>query len=100
MGGLVTVDAEPMDAFDRRYIESRAALLLPKMPGVSAQHGSGRLTLQLVPSTDFVLERIGEYLIAAIRHEFSRIEKIRVRIVFDRERLRGSGRAPMKRPLA
>jgi hypothetical protein len=88
MGVLITVNAEPMDAFDRRYIESRAALLLPKMPGVSAQHGSGRLTLRLAPSADFVPERIGDCLIVAIRHEFPRIERIRVRIVFDRERLR------------
>ena len=95
MGVLVTVDAEPMDAFDRRYIESRAALLLPKMPGVVAQHGSGRLSVQLAPGAGFVPERIGECLIAAIRHEFPRIEKIRVRIVFDRDRLR-----MMKEPIA
>jgi acetyl-CoA decarbonylase/synthase complex subunit beta len=87
MGVLVTVDAEPMDAFDRRYIESRAALLLPKMPGVLVKHGSGRLTVQLAADAGFVPERIGECLIAVIRHEFPRIEKIQVQIVFDRERL-------------
>jgi acetyl-CoA decarbonylase/synthase complex subunit beta len=90
MGVLITVDAEPMDAFDRRYIESRAALLLPKMPGVSLKHGSGRLTVELAPSADFVPERSGECLLAAIRYEFPRIEKIRVQIVFDREWLRAT----------
>jgi acetyl-CoA decarbonylase/synthase, CODH/ACS complex subunit beta len=88
MGVLVCVDAEPMDAFDRRYIESRAAVVLSRMPGISAQHSSGRLILRLAPDVDLAPERIGECLIAAIRHEFPRIEKIRARIVFDQERLR------------
>ncbi len=87
MGVLVTVDAEPMDAFDRRYIEARAALVLSRMPSISAQHSSGRLIMRLAPDVDLAPERVGECLIAAIRHEFPRIEKIRARLVFDRERL-------------
>ena len=87
MGVLVTVDAEPMDAFDRRYIEARAALVLSRMPGISAQQSSGRLIMRLAPQVDLAPERVGECLIAAIRHEFPRIEKIRARMVFDRDRL-------------
>jgi hypothetical protein len=95
MGVLVTVDAEPMDAFDRRYIEARAALVLSRMPGISAQQSSGRLIIRLAPRADLALERVGECLIAAIRHEFPRIEKILVRLVFDRERLE-----PLKQTIA
>jgi CO dehydrogenase/acetyl-CoA synthase beta subunit len=81
------VDAEPMDAFDRRYIESRAALVLARMPGISAQHTSGRLTLRLAPQTGLAPERIGECLIAAIRNEFPRISKLRAQVIFDQGRL-------------
>jgi hypothetical protein len=87
MGVLVTLDAEPMDAFDRRYIEARAPLVLSRMPSISAQHGSGRLIIRLAPDADLAPERVGECLIAAIRHEFPRIEKIRARMIFDRDRL-------------
>lgn len=87
MGVLATLDAEPMDAFDRRYIEARAAVVLSRILGVPAQRSSGRLILRLAPNVHLAQERIGECLIAAIRHEFPRIEKIRVRLVFDQERL-------------
>ena len=87
LGVLLTVDAEPMDGFDRRYIESRAALVLARIRGVSAQHSSGRLKLRLAPGLDLPPERIGETLIAAIRNEFPRIAKLRAQIVFDPGRL-------------
>lgn len=87
MGVLLTADAEPMDAFDRRYIEARAALVLARMPGVSAQRTSGRLTLRIAPQTDLPPERIGECLIAAIRNEFPKISRLRAQVIFDRDRL-------------
>jgi hypothetical protein len=87
MGVLLTVDAEPMDDFDRRYIEARAALILARIPGVSAQRSSGRLTLRLRTTTSLPPARIGECLIAAIRNEFPRISKVRAQIIFDRDRL-------------
>ena len=52
MGILLTVDAEPLDAFDRRYIESRAARVFARMRGVSARHSSGRLVLGLARDFD------------------------------------------------
>jgi hypothetical protein len=88
IGVLLTIDAEPMDAFDRRYIESRAAFVISRMRGVSAQHTSGRLTLRFASGLDLPPERIGESLIAAIRNEFPRIARLRAEIVFDRERLK------------
>ena len=53
MGVLLTVDAEPLDAFDRRYIESRAARVFTKMRGVLAKHASGRLLLGTCARLEF-----------------------------------------------
>jgi hypothetical protein len=87
MGVLLTVDAEPLDAFDRRYIESRAARVFTKMRGVLAKHASGRLLLGLAPGLNLPPKQIGESLIAAVRNEFPRITKLRAEVIFDRDRL-------------
>ena len=89
MGILLTVNAEPLDAFDRRYIESRAARVFSRMRGVSARHASGRLVLELARDFDLPPERIGESLVAAIRNEFPRIVKLSAEVIFDLERLIG-----------
>ena len=88
MGILLTVNAGPLDAFDCRYIESRAARVFSRMRGVSARHAAGRLVLGLARDFDLPPERIGESLIAAIRNEFPRIVKLHAEVIFDRERLR------------
>jgi len=88
MGILLTVDAQPLDAFDRRYIESRAARVFSRMPGVSASHASGRLVLGMARDFGLPPERIGESLIAAVRNEFPRIVKLYAEIIFDPERLK------------
>jgi hypothetical protein len=87
MGVVLVADAEPLDAFDRRYIESRAALVLSRMCGVSAEHSSGRLIVRIAPGIALPPERIGESLIAAVRHEFPRILKVRAEIIFEGKRL-------------
>jgi len=87
MGVLLTVDAEPLDAFDRRYIGSRAARVFLKMQGVSTIHASGRLVLGIAHDFDFSPLRIGESLIAAVRNEFPRIVKLHAEIIFDAKRL-------------
>jgi hypothetical protein len=91
MGILLTVDAEPLDAFDRRYIEARAARVFSRMRGVSARLASGRLVLGLARDFDLPPQRIGESMIAAVRHEFPRIVKLRAEVIFDRKRLHGLG---------
>ena len=87
MGVLLTVDAEPLDAFDRRYIESRAARVFTKMHGVLAKHASGRLLLGLAPGLNLPPRKIGESLMAAVRNEFPKITKLRVEVIFDRDHL-------------
>jgi hypothetical protein len=88
MGILLTVDAEPLDAFDRRYIESRAVRVFSRLPAVSARHASGRLALKMARDFDLPPQRIGESLIAAVRNEFPRITRLHVEVIFDPERLR------------
>ena len=88
MGILLTVDAEPLDAFDRRYIESRAARIFSRMPGVSGRYASGRLVLDMARDFSLPPERIGESLIAAVRNEFPRIVKLHAEVIFEPERLK------------
>jgi acetyl-CoA decarbonylase/synthase complex subunit beta len=87
MGLLLTIDAEPLDAFDRRYIESRAARTFSKLPGVMARHAAGKLILGIARDVDLPPQRVGETLIAAVRNEFPRIVKLRAEVIFDLERL-------------
>lgn len=87
LGVIVTVDAEPMDAFDRRYIGARAARTLSMLPGVRPSRSNGRLVLELAEGVECPAERVGETLVAAIRHEFPKIEKVRAEIIFDTDRL-------------
>lgn len=87
LGAVLTVDAQPLDPFDRRYIEERAARALSMVRGVVARHRDGRLRLDLASSHDLTLERVGEMLVAAVRHEFPKISRVQVRVIVDRDQL-------------
>jgi hypothetical protein len=87
MGVILTAEAEPLDAFDRDYIEARAAQALSMVRGVAASVCDGRLVLELSATTALTAERVGETLIAAIRHEFPKIRKIHAQVILDRQRL-------------
>ena len=77
----VTLDAQPMDAFDRTYIARRIAGRLGMIKGVMAQYDGHRLRLGLAAGAELDGERIGEVLSAAVRNEFPKIEKIRVVVI-------------------
>lgn len=83
MGVVLTADAEPLDAFDRFHIEGAAVPVLSMMKGVQARASAGRLVLALAPGVAPDPERIGETLIAAIRREFPKIERLSARVEFD-----------------
>ena len=87
LGVVLTASAEPLDAFDRQYIEGRAVGVLSRIKGVRAGINEGRLIIELAAGVELPPERIGEALIAAIRHEFPRIGKISARVIFEREAL-------------
>ena len=87
MGVVLTVEAEPMDACDRRYIESRASQALSMIPGIRPKVTDGRLILHLAEGVNLDPARIGETLIAAIRHEFPKIARVRAEVAFDSGKL-------------
>ncbi len=83
MGIVVTIDASPMDAFDRGYIERRAVMSLPMIKGVGITHTDDRFVLWQTKGTKLKPARIGEVLIAAIRHEWPKLTKVRVQVIFE-----------------
>ncbi|MBN1582993.1 MAG: hypothetical protein JXA89_19955 [Anaerolineae bacterium] len=87
LGVVLTAEAEPLDAFDRRYIEGCAAQMLSRVCGVSAAVRDGRLVLGLARNSELTPQRVGEVLVAAVRHEFPKIDKVRAQVIFDSQRL-------------
>jgi ACS/CODH beta subunit-like protein len=87
LGVLITIDAEPMDALDRRHIEAGAVRALSMMHGVHARHDGARLVLEMARGVELPPERIGEALIAVIRHDFPKIAKVHVQVICDPVRL-------------
>ena len=89
MGIVVTVDAEPMDAFDRRYIERCIASSVAMIKGVGFEFEEGRLLVKQAEGANVQPEQIGEVLRAAVRHHFPRIARVSVDITFDETELSG-----------
>ena len=83
MGVQVTIDAEPMDAFDTNYIERRIIQNLSMMRGVAVQYTGEKFALHQTSDTNLDPQRIGEVLLASIRKSFPRIEKVQVEVIFD-----------------
>ncbi|MDK1030499.1 MAG: hypothetical protein QGD94_00670 [Planctomycetia bacterium] len=87
IGVVVTIDAEPMDAFDCDYIERNIINSLNMVRGVAVNCDGERFEIRMARDTELAAERVGEVLAAAVRHEFPKLTKVRVEIVFDAERL-------------
>lgn len=87
LGILVTLQGEPLDAFDRRYIERAILLALNQMAGVRVVPKDGREVLQFASEEACDPRRLGEVLCVAVRREFPKLQRVRVQIVFDPERL-------------
>jgi acetyl-CoA decarbonylase/synthase complex subunit beta len=87
MGVVVTIQAEPMDAFDCRYIEREIVGALSMMAGVRATYEEGRLLIHQGAGVELDPARVGEVLFASVRREFPRLSDIRVEIVFDPDRI-------------
>ena len=83
LGVILTVAGEPLDAFDRGYIENRAADGLNMMHGVKAKREQGKLVVELAEDIELSGERLGQALIGAIRHEFPKLDKVRAQVIFD-----------------
>lgn len=88
MGIKITIDAEPMDAFDRRFIEKKIPSALSMIKGVRIQFEGEKLKILFTESVTPNPEQIGEVLFASIRHEFPVLKKIGVEIIFDKQSLK------------
>lgn len=87
IGIIVTIDAEPMDAFDRRYVERSIAGSLSMIKGVGFAFREGRLDVLIAKNASVEPEQVGEVLIAAVQHNFPKIHNASVEIIFDSHRL-------------
>jgi hypothetical protein len=96
IGIAVTIDAEPMDAIDRRHIEGRIIHAVSMMAGVQAQYGGEGIRILLAAGAQLDPNRIGEVLLAATRQEFPRLRQVRVEVIFDPARLAESSH-PVRR---
>ena len=83
LGVLVTVDAEPMDSFDREHIEESVASSPSLIRGVKASLDDGRLLISLADDVRAGARMIGEVILASLRREFPRLSKVRVELIFD-----------------
>ena len=84
LGIVVTIDAEPMDAFDCRYIERTVIKRLSMMGGVEAVYDNDRVIIKLAKNTHPDPRQIGEVLVAAVCHDFPKLKKVHTDIIFDK----------------
>jgi hypothetical protein len=91
----VTIQAEPMDAFDRRYIESNLVGALSMIRGVKARLAGDSFAIGLAEGTELAPERVGETLLVAIRREWPRLDRIQVEVILDPAELKQT--APLVR---
>ena len=95
IGIEVTIEAEPMDAFDRRYIESSIAGSLSLVRGAKVRFDAQTFAIDMAEQTDLTPERVGEVLLAAVRRNWPKLDRVRAAVCFDPEQLRR--RAPVVR---
>jgi acetyl-CoA decarbonylase/synthase complex subunit beta len=98
MGVELTCDAEPLTASDRQFLERTAVNGISKykvglrggismIKGVRGVINDGRLEVELADETEYTPRQIGSALMATIRHIFPLIDKLAVKIRFDRDLL-------------
>ena len=88
MGIVVTIDAEPLDAFDLQHVEQSIYTSLAMMDNVGIRQTDSTFGLWQAAGSDLDPARIGEVLIAAIQCEWPKLKNVRVEILFDTDRLR------------
>ena len=84
IGIVVTVNAEPMDGFDREYIEQSIVPRLGTMKGVGFQFTDDEFCILQAPDTNLDPARIGEVLVAAVGNLFPKLkDKVFLEVIFD-----------------
>ncbi len=84
LGIVVTIDAEPMDAFDCQYIERIVIRRLSMMKGVEASYDGDRVIIEQAKKAHLEPAQIEEVLVAAVYHDFPKLKKVYADIIFDK----------------
>jgi hypothetical protein len=79
LGIVITVDAEPLDCYDRLAIEEITERSLNMLKGLHCRIFEGRIELALSANAEYTPQQIGEVVIGSIRHYLCLIENISVR---------------------
>jgi len=83
VGIVVTIQAEPMDAFDRRYIESMMLGALSMIRGVKARLDGDSFAIDLATGIALAPGQVGDTLLAFIRRNWPRLDRIQVEVILD-----------------
>ena len=89
LGIVITVDAQPMDAYDCDYIENSSIGKLSYISGVTAYHKNDCMVIEQSKKAGLKPSQIGEVLYLAVRHEFPKLKNVHVDIIFDQKILTG-----------
>ncbi len=87
LGIVITIDAEPMDAFDCKYFERNIIRRLSMMKGVEAEYYGDRVIIKQAKNTHLEPAHIGEVLVVAVCHDYPKIKKVHADILFDKSTL-------------
>jgi len=82
MSIAITINAEPFDSFDCRFIESYIVSAISMIKGVQAKYNGTNLQIFFAESAKVDPRIIGETLFAFIRHEFPILKEIKIEIFF------------------
>lgn len=90
MGIKITINEEPMDAFDQRHIERKIASDISLMSGVQSKYSGEKLEISVSKDVDIknLPQQIGKILSYSIQHHFPKLKKILVEIIFDENQLK------------
>ncbi len=84
MGIVITINAEPLDAFDCHFIESHIISAISMIKGVQAEYNGTNLQIFFAENTEKDPRVIGETLFSSIRHEFPLLKEIKIEIFFEK----------------
>ncbi|MCG3254363.1 MAG: hypothetical protein KAX09_10950, partial [Candidatus Heimdallarchaeota archaeon] len=90
MGIKITINEEPMDAFDQKHIERKIASDISLMSGVQSKYSGEKLAITVSKDVDIknLPQQIGKILSYSIQHHFPKLKKILVEIIFDEIQLK------------
>jgi hypothetical protein len=87
IGIVVTIEGHPLDAMDRHYIERAIITSLTMIDGVTVKYDGQSIAIPIAAGVNLDPRAIGDVLVAAVRHQFPKLNKVSVQVIFDTDRL-------------